>query len=593
MNTHLRERRSSSADTTAPEAHRRVLASLVGVGLAVMSAHVLADKIYVAASGSNQITVLDSTTNQVTASILVSSPGHIAVSPDSKRVYVITPGGLATIDTATNSVIATVPVGPGPAGVALNPTGTRAYVGVQFGSYVAVVDTATQSVIAQTPLPVHLATHVAVSPDGTRVYAGNQDSLVYVIDAATNSIVAAVPVGNFVGEVAVHPAGTYVYAAVINSNTVAVIDSATNAVVAQIPVGPGCSYCGPSTVAVDPLGEFVYAPAQGDFILRTIRTSDHAVVATAPSTGNYPLSAVVHPDGKRLYVTNFSDGTLSVISPQTGSTVATVPVGSQPRGVGVVVTPATVATPTGTDVAVTAPALLSDGSTATTVELNFSQVVVAGQTTITATAPLKGAPPPADFKLGSGNSAYYYDVSTTATFSGSVVLCFSWQEGQFTNENLIKVMHHENGDWVNVTTSVDKTNNVACGAVTSFSPFALFESAYRFTGFFAPVDNAPVVNSVKAGQSIPVKFALDGDQGLGVFVGGGPTSQQTQCTSGAPLDVVSETVAAGSSGLVYDSATGQYVYVWKTEKAWAGTCRQLSLNFNDGSTRRANFLFTK
>lgn len=558
-----------------------------------MSAQALADRIYVAASGSDAITVIDSTSNQVTASIPIASPGHIAISPDSKRAYVTTAGGLATLDTATNAIIATVAVGPGPAGVALNPTGTRAYVGVQFGSYVAVVDTASQSVIAHIPLPVHLATTVAVSPDGTRVYAGNQASLVYVIDATTNSIVASVPVGDFVGEVAVHPAGTFVYAALINSNTVAVIDSATNAVVAQVPVGPGCTYCGPSTVAVDPLGEFLYAPGQGDFILRTIRTSDHAVVATAPGTGNYPISSAIHPDGKRLYVTNFIDGTLSVISPQTRSTIATVPVGSQPRGIGVVVTPAFVPTPAGNNVAVTAPALLSDGSTATTVNLNFSQVVVPGQTTITATAPLKGRPPPADFKLGSGNAAYYYDVSTTATFSGSAVLCFSWQEGQFANEHLIKVMHHENGDWANVTTSVDTTNNVACGTVTSLSPFALFESAYRFTGFYPPVDNAPVVNTVKAGQGVPVKFGLGGNHGLAVFVGAGPTSQQTNCTGGAPLDAVNETVSAGSSGLIYDAAAAQYVYVWKTEKAWAGTCRQLSLPFNDGSTRRVNFMFAK
>ena len=593
MKTFSRVQRSSAARNAGHATCRPLLAALVASGLAATSGPALADKIYVAASGSGAIKVIDSTTNLVTASIPISSPGHIAVSPDGKRAYVTTPGGLATLDTATNAVIATVPVGSGPTGVALNPSGTRAYVAVNFGSHVAVVDTVSQSVIAQIALPVHLATHVAVSPDGTRIYASNQASLVYVIDATTNSIVTSVPVGDFVGEVAVHPAGTFVYAALINSNTVAVIDSATNAVVAQVPVGPGCTYCGPATVAVDPLGEFVYAPATGDFVLRTIRTSDHAVVATAPGTGNYPISSAIHPDGKRLYVTNFIDGTLSVISPQTQTTIATIAVGSQPRGIGIVVTPASVATPAGNNVAVTAPALLSDGSTATTVNLSFGQVVTPGQTTITATAPLKGQPPPADFKLGSGNAAYYYDVSTTATFSGSAVLCFSWQEGQFANENLIKVMHYENGGWVNVTTSVNTASNIACGSVTSFSPFALFESAYRFTGFFPPVDNAPVVNTVKAGQGVPVKFGLDGNQGLAVFVGAGPISQQTNCTSGAPLDAVNETVSAGASGLVYDTAAGQYVYVWKTEKAWAGTCRQLTLPFNDGSTRRANFMFTK
>jgi hypothetical protein len=33
--------------------------------------------------------------------------------------------------------------------------------------------------------------------------------------------------------------------------------------------------------------------------------------------------------------------------------------------------------------------------------------------------------------------------------------------------------------------------------------------------------------------------------------------------------------------------------VWKTDKAWAGTCRQLQLKFIDGSTQTANFNFKK
>jgi len=40
-----------------------------------------------------------------------------------------------------------------------------------------------------------------------------------------------------------------------------------------------------------------------------------------------------------------------------------------------------------------------------------------------------------------------------------------------------------------------------------------------------------------------------------------------------------------------DAATGRYNYVWKTDKAWAGKCRQLVVKFLDGSVRRANFKF--
>jgi hypothetical protein len=45
--------------------------------------------------------------------------------------------------------------------------------------------------------------------------------------------------------------------------------------------------------------------------------------------------------------------------------------------------------------------------------------------------------------------------------------------------------------------------------------------------------------------------------------------------------------------LSFDPATNTYTYVWKTEKAWANTCRQLIVTLKDGSVQRANFNFTK
>jgi len=43
--------------------------------------------------------------------------------------------------------------------------------------------------------------------------------------------------------------------------------------------------------------------------------------------------------------------------------------------------------------------------------------------------------------------------------------------------------------------------------------------------------------------------------------------------------------------LGYDAASGQYTYVWKTEKAWAGQCRVLSLELTDGTEHLAAFKF--
>ena len=114
---------------------------------------------------------------------------------------------------------------------------------------------------------------------------------------------------------------------------------------------------------------------------------------------------------------------------------------------------------------------------------------------------------------------------------------------------------------------------------------------YNFAGFFQPVDNLPILNVVKAGSSVPVKFSLAGNQGLAIFEAGYPKSEAIPCDSTVPVSGVDETSTAGSSGLTYNPTTDQYTYVWKTEKSWANSCRQLVVKLNDGTFHRANFKF--
>jgi hypothetical protein len=114
---------------------------------------------------------------------------------------------------------------------------------------------------------------------------------------------------------------------------------------------------------------------------------------------------------------------------------------------------------------------------------------------------------------------------------------------------------------------------------------------YTFGGFLQPVDPLPMLNSMKAGAAVPVKFSLGGNFGLDIFQPGYPKSDVMACDSTALVDGVEETMTAGGSSLAYDATSNTYSYVWKTEKAWAGTCRQLVLKLADGSAQRANFRF--
>jgi hypothetical protein len=178
-------------------------------------------------------------------------------------------------------------------------------------------------------------------------------------------------------------------------------------------------------------------------------------------------------------------------------------------------------------------------------------------------------------------------------------------------------------------------------------------SVYGWNGFFQPIDNGGVVNKAKAGQSIPVKFNLDGPANVNFtpptatdlvdgnrpvscdFASGASFPQgvtTVTCTASdlsgntgsdsftvtvnggdmgtsimypgypnfalgnvPPANVVDglEEYAASTPGLHYDPVAKQYVYVWATSKDWAGMSGTLRVKLADGSVHTALFYFQK
>jgi hypothetical protein len=132
---------------------------------------------------------------------------------------------------------------------------------------------------------------------------------------------------------------------------------------------------------------------------------------------------------------------------------------------------------------------------------------------------------------------------------------------------------------LNASDNVGNSSSKQCG----------YSVVFNFHGFFQPVDNVPTMNRVNAGSAVPVKFDLSGDQGLNIFAAGYPKTKMISCTDSSPLDDIESTVTAGGSSLNYGN--GQYVYVWKTEKSWAGQCRELDVLLVDGTMHSAKFRF--
>ena len=117
-------------------------------------------------------------------------------------------------------------------------------------------------------------------------------------------------------------------------------------------------------------------------------------------------------------------------------------------------------------------------------------------------------------------------------------------------------------------------------------------TAGPFAGFFQPIGGLPTLNTVNAGQTVPVQFSLSGAQGLGVIAGGFPRSAAIACDSRALVTGADPTSTPGKSTLSYDATTDTYTYPWRTDKNWAGTCRQLVVKLADGTFHHANFRFT-
>ena len=138
-----------------------------------------------------------------------------------------------------------------------------------------------------------------------------------------------------------------------------------------------------------------------------------------------------------------------------------------------------------------------------------------------------------------------------------------------------------------ITITVKATDPLGLSATDTATVQGLFD----FSGFFGPVDNFPTANVVTAGQAIPVRFSLGGNQGLAIFAAGYPkVSGPVSCTS--PVgDPVEETSSAGGRALQYNPVTDQYTYVWKTQRAWAGTCRILTVKLDGRHDHEALFRF--
>jgi len=267
-----------------------------------------AGRVYVANSFSDTVAVMDPATNTVIATVPVGdNPVALAMTPDGTRVYVANEMGntVSVIDTATNAVVATVPVGNGPTDVKVTPDGREVWVANAYGSGVSVIDTATNAVVATVPVGVGPSA-IAFSPDGSRAYVTLATDSLAVVDTATRTVITTVPVGHSPHAVEVLPDGSRIYVA-DSVGGVRVVDATTLTVVATIAIGGV-----PQSLAVHPDGTRVYVGTQS--FVAMIDTATDTVVDTAALDSSQAVA--VSPAGDRLYVTTVAER-VTVLDPAT------------------------------------------------------------------------------------------------------------------------------------------------------------------------------------------------------------------------------------------------------------------------------------
>jgi YVTN family beta-propeller protein len=265
------------------------------------------------------IVAVDVATRRVAATIPAARPEQVAVSHDGAFAYVTDydAGVLRVVDTSTNTLIDSIPVGPIPATVAVAPDARRVYVLPPWGAAaVWAVDPTSRRVDVLTPGASSIDS-IVLSPDARHAYALNtaySDTL-FITDTAAAALVKRIPLDRWddgargiPGRVAVSPDGARIY---VNTNPIAVIDADEGRIVTSIPFPGGEP---PVAIALSPdgtrayaLGSMFVASANGfgsfENVIVVIETESGAILARIVLTATgIPSHISLTPDGRFAYV---------------------------------------------------------------------------------------------------------------------------------------------------------------------------------------------------------------------------------------------------------------------------------------------------
>jgi len=231
------------------------------------------------------------------------------------------------------------------------------------------------------------------------------------------------------------------------------------------------------------------------------------------------------------------------------------------------------------------------------VSLTFDSVSTSGTTGVTRTD--TGPEPPAGFSLGHPPS--YFELGTTAVFSGSVEVCINYTGTNYGNESKLKLFHFEGGKWEDRTVSLDTTNDIICASVTSLSPFAVLEDTrVEAEGLKPPLadlvlEGLPVPMpgiAFKQGSTLPLRLQLFRDGVALTNADVSPPQIADLLRNGEALDLAMMDLDAGQandSGTLFRFSDSNWVYNLSTQGLSPGTYT-ITIRMPDGRRWDAGFV---
>lgn len=261
-----------------------------------------------AVARDDAVVAVSTVTDTVVAVIEVTEADRyqLCASPDEEYVYVMSRYRIAVVSTARQRVVHSIEFRRQVTDFGMQPDGSRLYAVDEDGN-ILVVDPMTGSVLESAFLPNELGSPVAmaVHPDGSRIYvAASHSSAVAVISTATLEVLKLIWTGFEPKTLGLAPDGSRLY---VGSGyplppTLTVIRTGADVVEKVVPVDRG-EFEG---IQVFPSGEYVFAESDGAMLVMSV--PDLTVLDRLEVGG----PAAFEPDGSRFYADSWSAGEIAV-----------------------------------------------------------------------------------------------------------------------------------------------------------------------------------------------------------------------------------------------------------------------------------------